>query len=414
MSDKFDIKSIDLEIKDDQKGEVAAVFSVFDSLDSDGDIIKSGAIQSGFKSGDVPMVWAHKWDMPIGKGQIVQDEGKATFKGNFFMDTESGKEAYNLVKAMGDLQQWSFGFKVNDSEYGKLKQEGSDEEEIDVRYLKDLTVYEVSPVLVGANQETYTMAIKSNQELLKDVLSHDSIQSEEGNEEVDTEVVEESTPEVEVVEEEVVEEVVEDQPSDDSGDVAEEEGDEEVAEIESVEEVSVEEEVVEEVSEEEAPVEEVVEEEVPVEEVSEEEVSEEEVSEEDESEDEESEEEESEEEVSEEVQKTFSEEVQDALAALGNLIDRAKAISSLRVEDGRKLGAKATEALRTVQDDLSNAWAEIDQFIEEVGTVEASESNLEEQQTEEESSADNSESEDDDFDAQWIEGQRLLAETVDL
>mgnify|MGYP001000881348 FL=1 len=161
MSENFDIKSIDLEIKDDGKGEVAAVFSVFDKVDSDGDIVKSGSIQSGFKSGDVPMVWAHKWDMPIGKGQIVQDDDKATFKGQFFMDTESGKEAYNLVKAMGDLQQWSFGFKVDDSEYGKIQKDGSDEEE-SVRYLKGLTVYEVSPVLVGANQETYTMAIKSN------------------------------------------------------------------------------------------------------------------------------------------------------------------------------------------------------------------------------------------------------------
>ncbi len=163
MSDNFDIKSIDLEIKNDEKGEVAAVFSIFDKVDSDGDIVKAGSIKSGFKSGDVPMVWAHKWDMPIGKGQIEQDDDKATFKGQFFMDTESGKEAYNLVKAMGELQQWSFGFKVDDSEYGKFKKDGSDEEE-DVRFLKGLTVYEVSPVLVGANQETYTMAIKSNTE----------------------------------------------------------------------------------------------------------------------------------------------------------------------------------------------------------------------------------------------------------
>ena len=58
-----------------------------------------------------------------------QDKDKATFKGEFFMDTESGKEAYNLVKAMGDLQQWSFGFKVDDSEYGKLKKDGEEDKE---------------------------------------------------------------------------------------------------------------------------------------------------------------------------------------------------------------------------------------------------------------------------------------------
>ena len=373
MSENFDIKSIDLEIKNDEKGEVAAVFSVFDKIDSDGDIVKSGSIKSGFKSGDVPMVWAHKWDMPIGKGQIEQDDNKATFKGQFFMDTESGREAYNLVKAMGDLQQWSFGFKVDDSEYGKISKDGSDEEE-NVRYLKGLTVYEVSPVLVGANQETYTMAIKSNTELLEDIADVKAVMT--------TESMNQPDPEEEPVEEVSEEEVVEEAPV------------------------------------EEAPAENA--------------------------------EEQKELEVSEKVNKTFSEEVKDVLAALENLITRAKAISSLREKDGRKLGVKATEALRAVQDDLSDAWAELDSFVDEFGDEEVSESEVEEQptgdvdvdenngvvneydedvsdidseeeETEEtpvsevsEEPEDNSESTDEDFDAEWIEGQRLIAETVDL
>ena len=164
MSEDKEIKNIEFELKTDgeSKGQVKAVFSVFNNLDSDGDVVLPDAINSGFKSGDVPMVWSHKWDMPIGKGTIKKDNDKAYFDGSFFMDTESGKEAYNLVKNMGDLQQWSFGFKVNDSEYGKWKK--SAEEEIDVRYLKNLSVYEVSPVLVGANQDTFTMAIKSDKE----------------------------------------------------------------------------------------------------------------------------------------------------------------------------------------------------------------------------------------------------------
>ena len=40
-------------------------------------------------------------------------------------------------------------------------------------FLKDLTVFEVSPVLVGANQDTYTMAIKSNKELLKEIVGEE-------------------------------------------------------------------------------------------------------------------------------------------------------------------------------------------------------------------------------------------------
>jgi len=376
VSDNFDIKSIDLEIKNDEKGEVAAVFSVFDKVDSDGDIVKAGSIKSGFKSGDVPMVWAHKWDMPIGKGQIEQDDDKATFKGQFFMDTESGREAYNLVKAMGELQQWSFGFKVDDSEYGKFKKDGSDEEE-DVRFLKGLTVYEVSPVLVGANQETYTMAIKSNTQLLEELSEEKAVMTTESM----------NQPEPEEKPEEVEEAPVEEAPAEDpeAEEIAKETAEEEEKELK----------------------------------------------------------------VSEEVNKTFSEEVKDVLAALENLITRAKAISSLREKDGRKLGEKATEALRAVQDDLSDAWAELDSFVDEFGAEEVSESEVEEQptgdvdvdentvvneydndvsdidseeeETEEipvsevtEEPEDNSESADEDFDAEWVEGQRLIAETVDI
>ena len=89
------------------------------------------------------MVFAHKWDQPIGKGIIESDDEKATFRGSFFMGTEAGREAYNLAKEMGDLQEWSFGFRINDYESGKFKKDGS-ETEFDVRFLKDLEVYEVS------------------------------------------------------------------------------------------------------------------------------------------------------------------------------------------------------------------------------------------------------------------------------
>ena len=125
MSEK-EVKNIDLELKAETEGKVSAVFSVFNSLDSDGDIVLPGSIKSGFKSGSVPMVWAHKWDMPIGKGSIKSDGEKATFEGEFFMDTDSGKEAYKIVKNMADMQQWSFGYRVNDAERGKI---GEGEEE---------------------------------------------------------------------------------------------------------------------------------------------------------------------------------------------------------------------------------------------------------------------------------------------
>ena len=379
MSEK-EVKAIDFELKEDAEGKVSAVFSVFNSLDSDGDVVLPGSIKSGFKSGDVPMVWAHKWDMPIGKGRIEEDDGKATFNGEFFLDTDSGQEAYKIVKNMGDMQQWSFGYRVNDAERAPFKSANS-EEEVDARYLKDLTVFEVSPVLVGANQETYTMAIKSNKELLEDLVE-DEVKNVLGSESFEKEEESESSEEPVVAHN------------------ANAETCEHCAKMLENPAVYLKELIDTQDSEEEI-------------------------------------------EVSEKSQ-TFSEQVKDVLAALNDLMVRATAIAMLRAKDGRSLGVKATEALRAVQDDLNDAWVELDQFIENVGTEGALELEVEEQQpveddivdedpsddveaveeveTSEEPEVevpeavtdDNSESSDDDFDAEWSEGQQLLADTVDI
>ena len=154
----------------EDNGTVSAVFSVFNEIDSDNDVVLPNSIKSGYGDKGVAMVWGHDWKNIIGKGQIIQDNDKAVFKGQFNLNTTAGKEAYETVKAMGDLQQWSFGFEVKDSEMGIFKKENGEEKE--VRYLKDLKVWEVSPVMVGANQNTYTVAVKEQKEKdLKDVNS---------------------------------------------------------------------------------------------------------------------------------------------------------------------------------------------------------------------------------------------------
>ena len=375
MSEK-EVKNIDLELKSETEGKVSAVFSVFNSLDSDGDIVLPGSIKSGFKSGSVPMVWAHKWDMPIGKGSIKSDGEKATFEGEFFMDTDSGKEAYKIVKNMADMQQWSFGYRVNDAERGKI---GEGEEEKDARFLKDLTVFEVSPVLVGANQDTYTMAIKSNEELLKEIVGE-----EKGV--MTTESMNQPDPEEEPKDEEeksiTVEELLESPAM-------------YLKELYKLKEAIIE----------------------------------------------------TQEEISEDAPKAFSEQVKDVLAALNDLMVRATAIAMLRAKDGRKLGEKATEALRAVQEDLQDAWVELDQFIDNVSenTVVVEESvDVEEElpaeevedvsveepadeveesteevevesdpETEPVEAEDNTESVDEEAEALWLEAQQNIAESLD-
>ena len=159
--ENLESKTIDLHTSNEVEGKVEAVFSVFNEIDSDGDVVLPNSIKSGYGDAGVAMVWAHDWKRPIGRGEIVQDGDRAMFKGQFIMDTQEGRDAFATVKAMGDLQQWSFGYEVLDSENGTFQKDGSN---TDARYLKELKVWEVSPVLVGANQNTYTVGVKEKSE----------------------------------------------------------------------------------------------------------------------------------------------------------------------------------------------------------------------------------------------------------
>ena len=395
-----EVKKIDFQLKEESEGKVSAVFSVFNSLDSDGDVVEPGAIKSGFKSGNVPMVWAHKWDMPIGKGYITEDNDKATFTGEFFMDTDSGKEAYKIVKNMGDMQQWSFGYRVNDSEYGKLKKDGSDNEE-DVRFLKDLTVFEVSPVLVGANQETYTLAIKSNTDLLKDikddvkgVMTNESMNQPDPNETQENDLYENNLYEENLSDNEEqamkllsgmagdMKVILNAIPLGEDADLPKELKDsvstlseraKTIGNIFTTEEIFEDPAKALAAAEESGKTIKIVDNDgntyYKVSDI--------------------------EEDVEEGTTVSFSRQVKDVLAAFNDLMARATAIAMLRAKDGRKLGMKATDALRAVQEDLQESWNEVDEFItnygaenaEDVSEVEEAEAVVEEPKEEVETPA---------------------------
>lgn len=142
-----------MEIKANGKpGEFRAIFSTFNTIDKDGDVTLPGA----FKDGAAVRIsyWGHRWqDLPVGRGVIHQDDKKAWVDGEFFMEATEATQTYLTVKALGDLQEWSYGYDVLKSEFGKFQDR-------DVRFLKELDVAEVSPVLLGAGIDTRTDSIK--------------------------------------------------------------------------------------------------------------------------------------------------------------------------------------------------------------------------------------------------------------
>jgi hypothetical protein len=143
-----------VDLKLDDTGSVTVAFAQLNVIDHDGDLTLPGAMPA--KS--VPMSnYGHtSWDgaLPIGRGSIAEEGGWAIFAGKFLMGTDQGRNAHATVKAMAELQEWSYGYEAKD--FGYETREGQT-----VRILKRLDVFEVSPVLVGAGVGTHTRAIKS-------------------------------------------------------------------------------------------------------------------------------------------------------------------------------------------------------------------------------------------------------------
>jgi hypothetical protein len=148
-----------VEVKDTDRGEVAAVFSTLaPAIDSDGDV----TVREAFDDGADVIVSAYghaSWQggtgaLPVGKGRIRTSSTEAIVEAQFFLSTTAGRDTFEVVKQLGARQQWSFGFDVLDSDegvYGGRK----------VRVLKRLAVHEVSPVLIGAGVNTRTLATKA-------------------------------------------------------------------------------------------------------------------------------------------------------------------------------------------------------------------------------------------------------------
>ena len=150
-------KPIDLKF-DDEQGTFSAVFATMNVVDADGDLTIPGA----FGKQDVVIgAYAHNsWygELPVGKGSIHEEGDLAIVEGQFFLDTENGKNTYGVVKGMKELQEWSYSLPEIDYEY-------REEDGESIRILKRIVVNEVSPCLMGSGIDTRTLDVKSEKGL---------------------------------------------------------------------------------------------------------------------------------------------------------------------------------------------------------------------------------------------------------
>lgn len=150
---------------DDATGVIEAFVSVFNNVDAGKEIVRQGFFQKSIERKLPKGVWAHDWKQPIAKtleakevppgDPLLPDNlktlGGTYIKGQFNMDTQRGREAYSDIK-FGIIDEFSIGYSV-------VRE--SKDEETGARELIEGDWKEWSPVLVGMNDQTRLVSIKS-------------------------------------------------------------------------------------------------------------------------------------------------------------------------------------------------------------------------------------------------------------
>ncbi|UOE45480.1 HK97 family phage prohead protease [Agromyces larvae] len=160
-------KTIELELKtigEAGDGRFTAYASVFDVVDSYGDMVVKGAFTDslarfGSKGAGIPLYWRHRMDDPfmlIGQTLEAKEDGHGLWVDCELLDTNNAKQVHALLKARL-VRQMSFSYGIVEAAWVDRKPEdgGSYYE------LRKLDLHEVSVAPVGANQETEILAVKS-------------------------------------------------------------------------------------------------------------------------------------------------------------------------------------------------------------------------------------------------------------
>lgn len=143
------------------EGQFTAYASVFGNIDSYGDVVMPGAFAPDLarweKSGNaIPLLFGHQMNDPdMNIGHVVAAvEDSVGLKVTCQLDLENpkAKQVYRMIKGRR-INQMSFAYDVVDG--APAQRDGED-----VYELRELKLYEVSVVTVGANQETEILAVK--------------------------------------------------------------------------------------------------------------------------------------------------------------------------------------------------------------------------------------------------------------
>jgi HK97 family phage prohead protease len=156
---------------DEAQGIVECFVAGIGNKDSVGDVCAPGAFGKSLTRRKPRVVWGHNWNDPIGKVIDMYEvppndprlpaKMKAAGIGGLYarvqfnLMSEKGREAFANVAFFGEEQEWSIGYKTINAKFDPQMQ---------ANILYEVELYEVSPVLHGANQLTGTISVKSEEQ----------------------------------------------------------------------------------------------------------------------------------------------------------------------------------------------------------------------------------------------------------
>lgn len=150
------------------EGQFTAYASVFGNVDSYGDVVVKGAfaadLQRWEESGNpIPLLFGHNMSDPdynIGHvASAVEDDKGLLVTAQLDLENPKALQTYRMLKGRR-INQMSFAYDVLDGD------ETEDDEGVKANHLRELKLYEVSVVTIGANQETEVLAVKAAAEAL--------------------------------------------------------------------------------------------------------------------------------------------------------------------------------------------------------------------------------------------------------
>jgi uncharacterized protein len=135
---------------DSKAGIITGYAASFGNKDSDGDIIERGAFKKTISENGpqaknrIKMLFNHDWGKILGKPTVLREDDRGLYFEAKISTTSYGRDVMTLYED-GVIDMHSIGYNVITDEYDR---------ESETRHLKDLKLYEFSPVAWGANEET--------------------------------------------------------------------------------------------------------------------------------------------------------------------------------------------------------------------------------------------------------------------